>query len=164
MEKISKQEILKEVILLLSENVEMAEKSLNEMNSNINDAPRAMESHSDTTRFQLTAIVKIMEDTFLKKSKELKNLKRFEKGYVNSIENNDVKIGSLISIKKNNLIENYFIIPAGSGLKVVKGDIKIICVTPFTPLGRILLAKKKGQDFTCNIGGRSQYLEIVEIF
>jgi hypothetical protein len=164
MEKISKKEILEKVIFLLSESVKKAEKSLNEMNGNINDAPGAMQSHSDTTRFQLTKIVEGMEKAFLEKSEELKVLKQFAKGDVNSIKFNDVKIGSLISIKKNNLIENYFIIPAGSGLKLEDSGKNIICVTPLSPLGKILLGRKKGENFTYNIGGRSQTLEIIEIF
>ena len=165
MKKLSKKDLLEKVMLLLSENIKKAEKSLIEMNSNINDAPGAMQSHSDTSRFQLTTIVEGMEKAFLEKSKELEILKQFTQGDISGIEFNDVKIGSLISIKKhNNLIENYFIIPAGSGIGVVYDDKKIICVTPFSPLGKILLGKKKRESFIYTIAGRSQNLEILDIF
>ena len=166
MQKIDKKEILKLVINSLSESVSNANKSLNETNDNINDAPGAMQSHSDTTRSQLTSVMKVTHESYLSKVKELEILNKFLSKDINNISNDEVRIGSIINLKRDNgnITDNYFILPGGSGIKVESMGEKIVCITPISPLGKILLAKKKGQKFPYVIGNINQTAEVVDIF
>jgi hypothetical protein len=165
MENLSKKDILQKVIISLSESVKKAGQSLSLMNNDINDAPGAMQSHSDTTRFQLTSIVDGLEKSYQEKSKELELLNQFLQTDFNNSKFDISVIGSVVTIKKsNNLLENYFIVPGGSGIKVDYNGKKIVCITPASPLGKAIIGKKKGQSFAYSIGGMSQNIEMIEIF
>ena len=164
MKKVSKSEILKEVIKSLSLDIESIGESLASTNKAIDNAPSAMESHSDTTRSQLTAVVGAINQSFLEKSKGIETLKHLFKSNIDEEKFDEVKYGSIVILEKNGgIVENFFVLSAGSGIKVENDGEKITCLTVSSPLGKILLGKEKGQSFNCVIGGKSQDFKILDI-
>lgn len=150
------------IINSLTGNVQSLEKSLEETNNAINDAPGAMQSHSDTTRSQLTVLENTTKQALIEKATELESLKGFVvKDYPNMEES---RLGSIVKVKKgDNSIENYFLLPAGSGVKVEHEGEKVICITPTSPLGKELIGKKKGQKFSWNLGLKKTDMEILDM-
>jgi len=164
MKNLSKKEIIQKVIELLSENVKILEGSLTGINDSINDAPGAMQSHSDTTRSQLTSVMNTAHKSFNEKIKELEYLKEFSKKDLTEIRFKEARIGVIVVLEKENgAVENYFLLPGGSGIKLdYKGE-KLVCITPSSPLGKALIGKKKDENFLLNMGNISQKIKIVDL-
>ena len=164
MDKSIKVILVERVINLLSEKVKSLEESLTDINDAINNAPGAMQSHSDTTRSQLTSVMNTTHKTFNEKNSELGFLRNFSKMDLNKIKSEKVKTGIIVVLKKeNNVVENYFLLPGGSGVKLDhKGD-KFICLTLASPLGKALVGKEKNKSFLFNVGGMSQRVTILDL-
>lgn len=160
----SKPQLIEIAISLLDKNVKKLGESLNETNNAINDAPGAMQSHSDTTRSQLTSVVNVANKSFTEKSNELSFLKEFSRKDLSGGNFQKIQMGSLVVIQKEGEeCENYFVLPGGSGIKLdYKGE-KIICITPTSPLGKSMLGKKKHETFTLPVG-KIREAKIIELF
>lgn len=64
--------------------------------------------------------------------------------------------------REDGLQQRVLLVPGGGGL-ILKGDPAIHTITPETPLGRALLGKRAGDDFTLQIQGRAQEYEILAV-
>lgn len=147
MEKKNKLDIIKQVVDILSDQVKSLEKSLMNTNESINDAPGAMVSHSDTTRSQLTSVVNAAGNSFSEKLEGLKMLTRFLTVDLSEVVFEKVKQGCIVVIQKDDTTEHYLILPAGSGIKLKFNDDLITCLTPNSPLGKLIIGKKIGDTF-----------------
>ena len=164
MDKSIKPAILEKVIELVSGKLKSLGESLNGTNNAINDAPGAMQSHSDTTRSQLTSVMNVAQKSFSDKSEELDLLKRFASKDITKIVITESQLGAIIILRKDNkTIENYFLLPGGSGTKVEYEGNQFICLTAVSPLGQALLKKVKGQFFLLKVGKVSQNVEVIDI-
>ena len=164
MDKSIKIILVEKAINLLSEKVKSLEESLTDINDAINNAPGAMQSHSDTTRSQLTSVMNTTHKILNEKNSELGSLRNFSQMDLNKIKSEEAKIGVIVVLKKeNNVVENYFLLPGGSGVKLDhKGD-KFICLTLASPLGKVLVGKEKNESFLFNVGGMSQRVTILDL-
>ncbi len=163
MKKKDKNQIVRMAIEGFSKNIKSLEKSLLEINEAINDAPGAMQSHSDTTRSQLTSIINVTQKTYEEKVTEFKLLQMFAQKDLSKIDNQKVGLGVIVILKKNEAIENYFLIPGGSSIKLEFENVKIICITPISPLGQVLIGKVKGQAFLLKVGNFSHDVKIIDL-
>ena len=163
MDKETKIFLIEKTKSLLYENVKNLEKSLTGINDSINDAPGAMESHSDTTRSQLTSVMNTAHKSFNEKKKELESFEKFPSDLIKT-RYEEVSIGVIIVLKKeNDTVENYFLLPGGSGIKLEHNGDKFTCLSFASPLGKALIGKKKNEIFLLNIGSMSQKVKILDL-
>ena len=133
-------EILEKEIQILSEGSKTALKESKE-------APGAMQSHSDTTKFEM----KRMEENINKRIGEKKKLIEDIKGILNHEENfSEIKQGSVIEIEKEGEKKFYIYLKSGGGIKINEGGNEFIVVSDESPLGKILFGKKRGDEFEFN--------------
>ena len=165
MKNLDKRAILSKAIESLNQRVKSLGESLTGTNSAINDAPGAMQSHSDTKRSQLTAVVDVAHKAFNDKVDELNLLRRFDSDNSTKLgPMTESRLGAIIVIqKKSTTNENYFLLPGGSGIKIEYEGQKFICITPSSPLGMALLGKKKNESFSLQVGSSIQQVKVLDI-
>lgn len=74
-----------------------------------------------------------------------------------------IALSALVEIEREDGLRRVvFLSPSGGGI-VLEGEPEIQVLTSETPLGRALLGKRAGDDFTLRIQGRIQEYEIVAV-
>jgi len=155
-----KSELLKKVILAVEDEIKGLELSAGSSHQMSVDAPSAMQSHSDTTKFQMKALEENTKRSILEKQIFLRNvvdLISLQK------EAKEVEIGSLVRISEGESMKQYILLEGGAGIIVEDDGKKWIVVTIASPLGKALLGKKKGEKFIFFAGGKERELEISDI-
>lgn len=138
----TKKALISLVITSVEKKIENLEESINHTNDGINDAPGANQSHSDTTKSQLTPVLETAVKSYEILMEDLKRLKSFSR--TKEITNGEITLGALVVVKKQHNQDRYIILPGGSGVKVVFENNTYICITPTSPLTKLLIGKKVG--------------------
>lgn len=124
-------------------------------------SPSAMQSWSDTSRFQLRSVAANLKsqrqhiEKCLQELKEIDTSKKYQK----------VELGALVKIKMDNRISNYFISPAGSGgeiLSINKEQIRTLSLD--SALAKKLLGKKSGDKIKLEGLKIPQDITVLEMF
>ncbi len=131
-----------------------SELQLTEILRRANEAPGAMQSHSDTDKNlygrqaagQKEAI-DVMKQEYA--STEILVLQ----------PNNEVAVGAVVVAEDEKGIHRYFVLPGGGGITIKDEGGGVTVVTPRTPLGSALLGKKKAET----VGVASRVLTILDI-
>ncbi len=155
---------------LIEKVVEKLQKEVAELEANVAsiheaavDAPNAMQSHSDTTKFQMNALKDDIEKQLSAKNKELEILERFEIAPVPSSK--EVGSGSVIKIRDGERELNYFFLEGGSGIQIEdESGNPIIVVGENSPMGKILAGKKVGDNIVAKFGSKERSIDIIEIW
>ncbi len=155
---------------LIEKVVEKLQKEVAELEANVAsiheaavDAPNAMQSHSDTTKFQMNALKDDIEKQLSAKNKELEILERFEIAPVPSSK--EVGSGSVIKIRDGERELNYFFLEGGSGIQIEdESGSPIIVVGENSPMGKILAGKKVGDNIVAKFGSKERSIDIIEIW
>ena len=148
--KILLQSILNEIRSQIGE----SELQLAEILRRANDAPGAMQSHSDTDKNlygRQAAGQKEAIDT-MKHEHALTEMLVFEPSA-------EVIVGSLVVLEDEKGIHRYFLLHGGGGITVEGEEGNVTVVTPRTPLGAALIGKKKAET----VGVASRVLTILDI-
>lgn len=87
-----------------------------------------------------------------------------EKNNLNNVVFDKIRLGCVAVIEKDGLIENYLVLPAGSGLRLEFEDEIITCVTPTSPIGKLMLGKGTKETFNIMIMRVNKQVLIKEIF
>jgi transcription elongation GreA/GreB family factor len=159
----TKQKLLQHVVEALTQERRNTERSLEAARSAAIEAPGAMQSHSDTTKSQMSRLSEEMQRSIDEKDLALRALNALMySGLPSNVE--AVKVGSVVEVRDGrNERAIYFILPAGGGIKVVDGDRTILVVTPRAPLSVALLGKRRGETVKLQIGPRHRELTVVDI-
>ncbi|MBP9771546.1 MAG: hypothetical protein KBD16_01325 [Candidatus Pacebacteria bacterium] len=138
----------------LRQRIEESKVQLAQILRRANEAPGAMESHSDTD--------KNLYGRQAGGQQEAIGAMEIEYTLMETLvfpESAVAGVGSLVTTKDEKGESRYFILPGGGGIKLRENDVEVIVVTPSTPLGLILLGKKAGEVVAVG----SRILTIVEI-
>jgi len=125
------------------------------------DAPGAMQSHSDTTKFQMNSLADTLRQLIKEKEEAIDNLNSFPPDKLNF--SSIIQIGSVIEIKEDKNIKYYFILPVGGGIKIKQNNKIITVITPDTPIVAALQGKKKNDKINFEIENIIKEIEIVNI-
>lgn len=79
-------------------------------------------------------------------------------------EESRIGLGALVEVEVQDDRQWLFLAVAGGGLELTVDAQQIRLVTPASPLGRALVGKEAGDEFTLTIGGRARDYEILEIY
>ena len=128
------------------------------------DAPGAMQSHSDTTKSQMSRLAEEMAGSIVKKRETIRALESFSlERYEQSTDK--VQVGSLVEVEsQGDELERYIILPGGAGLELEDEDgINVLAVSPDSPLAGVLLGRRKGSQIKFQVGQKIRELKIMNI-
>ncbi len=107
------------------------------------DAPGAMQSKSDTTKFQMNTLANAMRRSLTDKDQVIHALKDFSASQIK--DHDTVQIGAIVEVKEDNGQQlTYFSLTQGGGTEIHHAGKLITVVTPNAPISAFLLGKKKG--------------------
>ncbi|MFH1979229.1 MAG: GreA/GreB family elongation factor [Patescibacteria group bacterium] len=152
-----KKKIVELGIQKLRAKLELSEKTVRDTEEQRRDAPSAMQSWSDTTRFQTEAIISQMEEEkadvrrhleFLE-SLDLREKIKAEKGVLVEVENIE------------SLERKFYFISCCPGLEIEIGKERVIFISESSPLAKSLLGKKAEDEFEVKLGLVDKKLKII---
>lgn len=159
----TKYELLQHVVETLKKEIENAKQNLESTKKAAADAPGAMESHSDTTKSQMSRLAEEMQYLISEKSLALHTLQSVAYSGLPS-STGDAQIGSVVEVlTEHNEREFYLILPAGGGTEVSDNHKTVCVVTPRAPLAAALMGKRQGQTIKLRIGPQQRELTIVSV-
>jgi len=125
----TKQELLQRVIETVMQERKKAEESLATTRQAAIDAPGAMQSHSDTTKSQMSRLAEEIERSIEEKNFALRTLQGMAHSGLPS-DTEVIKIGSVVEVlTERGEREIYFILPVGGGIEIVDNDRTITVAT-----------------------------------
>ena len=129
------------------------------------EAPGAMESHSDTTKFQMSQLAGNISDMLQQKELAIKTLTEFAESRKYEIgETGTVRFGSLVRAKiDGGEIKQYFVLPAGGGTRIQFGEKNVLVVSPPAPIAVALLNRKVGEKTELQLPAGKRVVEIMDI-
>jgi transcription elongation GreA/GreB family factor len=158
--KMDKKIIIEKIIKRLKKRLKSLEKSIQETQKAVISAPSAMQSWSDTSRFQFRSQIAKLQP----QATQLKNcIKKLQKLDV-SRKPEKAELGVLIKIKKGDKILFYFICPPGSGAEILKlNKSQVTAISVNSPLAQKILNKKVGDKIKLEDQKRFQQISILQI-
>jgi len=157
-----KHELLQRVIDKLKENSESAKQNLATAKQAVIDAPGAMQSHSDTTRWQMSRRVEAIENTI---SETLRALNALE--LLMRAPPTVTKCSSYAVIEAQNLDDGtrakYFLLPAGGGSKYEVDGEEITVLTVGAPMARAFMGASAGDEVELKIQGTTRRFSVIAV-
>ena len=126
----------------VSSEIESREQELAILVEQANNAPGAMQSASDTTKSQFSAIAAQQQEGIEKLKIGLAELNKLDLAEISNSET--VKPGSLAKVARSEAEAWYMLMPVGGGQKIDTDMGTVIALTVGTPLGDALTGKSKG--------------------
>ncbi len=126
------------------------------------DAPGAMQSHSDTSKFQN----KVAEENIVQIISKRKNQRAAIEEMKIPDAVNDSGIGTFVLVEDDGIEKRYAILPGGAGMEVWDGeelDLYIV-ITPETPIGKALMGKRPGNKAVFRIGKKEKRIIVKKVW
>ncbi len=159
---IDKKTLFGAVVRQLEEEIAQLEVVLGVTHQTINDSPGAMQSHSDTTRYQTTAVANEQTRSLGMKYRSLSDIRFF--ATTRSLgQDDEICLGAVFSIDDGSEISHLILLPGNGGITVPFGDREYFTMTPEAPLAKQLLGRKCGDSVKFVQGKRSRDIKIIEI-
>lgn len=159
-----KNEVVNEILQEIRKQKSEIEAGLVSIRQAAKEAPGAMESHSDTTKSQMHTLATNIENIF----KEKEVVEKFLNNLLNekNEKSNLIKLGTLVETEDQNHQKTfYLLVPnGGAGVIIQKENIRIVSISPETPLGVELSGKKSGDTMTLINKNGEKIIKIVDTF
>jgi len=136
-----KQEIKNELIRLIEAEIAIDESQLAALVSQANDAPGAMQSHSDTTKSQFSNMAAQHQASIADRRESLAILKELE---MTALTNEAINVGSMVKAQREVGETWYIMMPIGGGRTITTSNMSITVITPGTPIGDLIFGKMPG--------------------
>ena len=158
----NKQNLLQLVIETLTEEEKNAKQSLESTRQAAIDAPGAMQSHSDTTKWQMSQRAGAIEGSLFETQQALGALKRLI-GHSSAIIKGSVY--AIVEVKNlgNNSVEKYFLLPAGGGNVYETEGEKITILNMSAPMARAFFGAVAGDEIEVKIQGITRRFDVVSV-
>ena len=155
-----KKEVIEKAVEVLEAKLKSFERLIGREEQKRKEAPSAMQSWSDNIRFEKEVLISGLTEEKERIKKHIRFLQSLSLGKKQKVEQ-----GSLIEIKniETGQISFYFIsLFAGLELELEK-NIKIMFLSPSSPLAKSLLNKKQGDKLKYGSNTAAQTLKIISI-
>lgn len=157
----NKQQIIEAVVGKLVENLEVLQKAARASHAEATHESSKAENKYDTRGLEAAYLAggqarqarELIDAIELYKSFPVRTFKPGE----------TVDLGALVELRTNDFASWYFIGPRNGGLEVDVDGVEIMVITPQSPLGQSLAAKKQGQKWTGTLAGRKSRFEILDV-
>ncbi|KKR91280.1 MAG: Transcription elongation factor, GreA/GreB family protein [Candidatus Woesebacteria bacterium GW2011_GWA1_41_13b] len=152
----NKSEIVRLLLLQLDEQISQYQTTLAETRKQVIDAPSASQSHSDTSKIQLSGLALGQEGRLREIEMATISLRN-----LNLSPRDRVVAGAVfVILGRDGERKSYFMFPGAQAVSVeVEGEI-VTSISAKSPLGTAVLGKKKGDKATYIVGE----VEIIEVF
>ncbi|MEK7506937.1 MAG: GreA/GreB family elongation factor [Patescibacteria group bacterium] len=159
----NKRELVEKIIRELEKQKQDVKKRYEATRQEVIDAPGAMQSHSDTSKYQLSILADKIKKSVLEKEQTIQALKQLLTSRLEE-KFSVAEVDALVEVKNQNQEKiYYFIFPGGNGLETIFKGRKIIMVSQHTPVASALLGRKVGDRVNFRVGPTTKELEIVGI-
>lgn len=159
---IDKKALLILIVQKVEEEILRMESTLGLVHSAINDAPGAMQSHSDTTRFQSSNVANEQTASLFARREALRTI-YFFMSTMTMGKDEKIGHGSVVEIVDGDAVLHYFVLPDGGGEEVVLDGCLYIVTTPKAPLIQQLIGKGAGATAFVGLGSRSRLVEVKSV-
>lgn len=159
MDILRKEEVVNAFLQKLKEDLETLLATIRENKKSSVEAPGAMQSHSDTSKFQFE---KLVEADIERGGMLSGTIDVVERTKTQIYDHADV--GALISAEEREAISYFYISPeGGGGYKLMVGDTPVFAVSLSSAVGRSFSGKKPGDEVTLTAPGAERTLKIVRV-
>jgi transcription elongation GreA/GreB family factor len=159
---LDKKQLFQALILALQAKITETEQLLGITHKTINEAPGAMQSHSDTTRYQSTAVANEQTRYLAAVQVALTEIGFFIATQTET-SNDAVGLGAVVSIEENGEEFHLIVLPTGGGHEVEFNGKEFTVTTPAAPIYREIAGRKAGETIRFPGVRRQRELKIVAI-
>ncbi len=78
-------------------------------------------------------------------------------------EQTPLNLSALVTVQSDEEIKHFFLAGSAGGVKVKVDGTTVQLITPASPMGRMLISKRVGDEFSLNIDGKSREYEILAV-
>ncbi|MCL5733872.1 MAG: GreA/GreB family elongation factor [Patescibacteria group bacterium] len=156
----NKNNLISSVIKELTSQLSELKSSYQSARQASNEAPGAMQSHSDTTKFQMDQIARNIEKDIKDKERAVVEIKNLLDKPSLLKTSRTAGFGSLVFAEINRKKNHFFILPGGSGIHI-KPD--ILVVSPPAPVAIALMGKTAGEAFDVSLPAGMTSIKIIDI-
>ncbi len=75
-----------------------------------------------------------------------------------------IDLGALVRLLVDDEPKHVLLVPSGGGTKVESDGLQVVLVNPAAPVGRALIGKEEGDDFTLRIAGKVREHEVDRVW
>ncbi|MEK7478061.1 MAG: GreA/GreB family elongation factor [Patescibacteria group bacterium] len=155
--------LLKQIESKLEDEIVAAERARKDAQDEANSHKGAMQSRYDT--FKEEAQDKAA--AYAQRKAELSDLLSVIRNFVSSSfipqPGGIIRVGSIILLMSGDEEKRYILAPAGGGMELIVGSDEILVITLSSPLGRILMGKKTGEEVHLCIQNKVITHQIMEV-
>ena len=144
----------------IGEKIKKDEKTMAGLRQASIEAPSAMESHSDTNKFQFGTMADNLSNLI---NDQYKNILAISS--LSQVAGEKVESGNVVEVKDEDSKMHfwYFILPAAGGIEIDCDEKKIIALTESAPLAKCLLGKLIGETAEFSLPNDSSVKKFVII-
>lgn len=126
------------------------------------DAPGAIQSHSDTSKFQSKVAEENIEQIISKRKSQRAAIEEMK--IPDAV--NDSGMGTFVLVEDDGIEKRYAILPGGAGIEIWDGeDLDLYTViTPETSIGKALMGKRPGDKAIFRIGKKEKQIVIKKVW
>ena len=130
------------------------------------DAPGAMQSGSDTTKYQESRIADNIENNIIQKKQEIALLRKMlESGLMKDKKFDEVQLRSIIEIRQSNGNTSvYFLLPVSGGIKTEYENQNILVINLKAPIVKLLLGHRAGDIIKSGLSSSQNEIEILNVY
>lgn len=158
----NKQKLLQYVIETLTQREKNAQQSLEAARQAAIEAPGAMQSHSDTTKWQMSRRAEAIERSLFETQRALNALK-----YLVDHPPTITKVSGHAIVEVENLddgsMAKYFLLPAGGGDTYEVDGEKIVVLNMGAPLALAFIGTVTGDEVEIKIQGTTRRFSVVSV-
>ena len=149
--------IKSKIINLLKERLDNLKGSLEKKIEIIKQSPTAMESHSDTSRFQFGQLADNLQTSIEKIEKVIREIEK------DKTTTECIKQGSIVQIDRDGASLYYYVSSMGLGESFLIDGMEFRVISIDTPIAKSLLGKKVNEDVEIKIPSSNYFVKIIEI-
>ncbi|GEM_PF-1265579 len=139
-----KQKILSLLIVQLSERQATLIRSRDDTRAMARDAPGANQSHSDTSKSQLSNVQLELDRVNTEITLAISRLHQLQPQ-----PSDKIKIGAIFALKRlgdEEQAKRFFMVPAGGGETINVDELTVVSISTTAPLSRLCLGKEEGDE------------------
>jgi len=159
-DKMNKKNLLEKLIMNLQQKAEEAKKSFESAREAVIAAPGAMQSKSDTTKYQMSRLAESHLNVYQQIQRCISTLKEIDpyKNY------KVIGVGTIVKVEENQNEDYYFILPSDCGNQSVELEgQEVLAITIKSPIAQALVNKKVGDKINVKVPAGLRTFRIIEI-
>lgn len=158
----NKQKLLQFVIETLTQREKSAKQSLETTRQAAIEAPGAMQSHSDTTKWQMSRRAEVIERSLFETQKALRALKHLMDHPPTITKGSGYAIVELKNLD-DGLMAKYFLLPAGGGDTYEVDGEEITVLNMGAPMARAFIGTVAGDEVEIKIQGMTRQFSVISV-